>query len=326
MREKRPIVGTILAKVCYNFPMTKYQKIDKVLDDIKKLKYQGATAVARATVEAYRDFGLSLNVKRPANWLAEMKAVEKYLIRNNRPTEPLARNGLRYVWNQIKDQPTQFMLTKTAEQFIRLVRQCQDDISILGRLLIKKNSNILTHCHATTVENLLVQTYAKKKFKVFSTETRPVFQGRITAANLSRKKIPVTQVVDSAAPFLISGLSGKDIQIDTVIIGADVLLPDGSVVNKIGSYGIALAAVAERTPVYVATTLLKYSPVPQVTIEKRPMKEIWPQAPAGLKLLNFAFDIIPANLITGVVCEFGVIEPTSVKEYVRKQYPWISAS
>ncbi len=300
-----------------------YQKLDKALKDIDDFKYQGATAVARAVLDAYDDFGKHLGIKQPKNWLREMKAAATYLIKNNRPTEPLARNGLFFVWERIKKQPDKFVLHKSVLEFNKIIDDTVEDISKLGRLIIKKGDNVYTHCHSTTVENLLVKTYSQKKFKVYNSETRPLYQGRITAKRLRSKKIPVTLVVDSAAPFLISTASGRDLMMDQVLIGADVIEPDGSVINKIGSYGIALAAEVNKVPVYIVSSLLKYARNQRIKLEHRPAKEIWSGAPAGLNILNLAFDRVPAANITGIVCEFGVLNPSEVKRYIKKYYPWL---
>ena len=104
-------------------------------------------------------------------------------------------------------------------------------------------------------------------------------------------------VADSSAAFLISHYSGRKLMMDKIILGADALLPDGTVINKIGSFGIGMVAYEERVPLYVATTLLKFHPKTWIKIEKRPSQEIWPEAPQKLKIINFAFDLIPRIIL-----------------------------
>ena len=300
-----------------------YRSLDRVLGDIQKFKYQGATAVARATLNAYCDFGIHLQLKRTANWLAQMKAARNYLRQNNRPTEPLAQNGLLFVWDRIRRQPTKFILKKSTAEFLLLLTQTQERISLLGRALIQTGDKVYTHCHSSTVEQLLVKTHEKKKFQVFASETRPLYQGHITAKKLRVNKIPVTIVVDGAGPFLVSEASGKELMMDSVVIGADVIYADGSIINKIGSYGVTLAAAEQGVPVYIVCSLLKYSQATVVPIECRPAKEVWSGAPAGIEIINFAFDCVPAKNITRLVTEFGLIVPRQVRAYVRNYYPWL---
>jgi translation initiation factor 2B subunit (eIF-2B alpha/beta/delta family) len=69
--------------------------------------------------------------------------------------------------------------------------------------------------------------------------------------------------------------------------------------------------------------MLKFWPKSWVKIEKRPPKEIWPQAPKKLKIINFAFDLIPAEWIDSIICEIGIINPSRIKNIVKKNYPWI---
>lgn len=300
-----------------------YGRLDRVLRDIQRFKYQGATSVALAALAAYCDFGVSLRLHRTANWRARMKDARNYLLKNNRPTEPLAQNGLLFVWDRLRQQPTKFVLKKSTDEFLHLIEQTQKRISLLGRALIKNGDKVYTHCHSSTVEQLLTSTYKTRKYQVFASETRPLYQGHITAKKLRANHIPVTLVVDGAGPFLVSEASGQKLMMDSVIIGADVVLADGSVINKIGSYGLSLSAADQGVPVYIVCSLLKYSRNPAVPIEKRPAKEIWPGAPAGIEIINFAFDRVPAKNITWLVTEFGLIEPRQVKAYVKKYYPWL---
>ncbi|MFA5107428.1 MAG: translation initiation factor eIF-2B [Patescibacteria group bacterium] len=300
-----------------------YGQLDRVLRDIQTFKYQGATEVARATLNAYCDFGVRLQLRRTTNWLSQMKAARNYLWRNNRPTEPLAQNGLRFVWDRVRRQPTKFILKRSTAEFLLLLVQTQERISLLGRALIQTGDKVYTHCHSSTVEQLLVKTHEKKKFHVFASETRPLYQGHITAKKLQAKRIPVTIVVDGAGPFLVSEASGKELMMDSVVIGADVISADGSIINKIGSYGLTLAASEQGVPVYIVCSLLKYSRSAATPIERRSAKEVWADAPVGVNIINFAFDRVPAKNITRLVTEFGLIEPSRVRAYVNKHYPWL---
>lgn len=301
----------------------KYQKIDQTLRAIQEFKYQGATAVATATLTAYRDFGLALKLHRPDNWRAEMKSVLLYIIKHNRPTEPLAQNGLYFVWHRIKECPNGLTLKAAVNEYLETVVVTQRSVAMLGRSVIKKHDHVLTHCHSSTVEQLLIETHRTRQCRIISTETRPLLQGRITAKNLLKHHVPVTTIVDSAAPFYLSRESKKSWRINEVVFGADLIMPEGSIINKIGSYGISLAAHENKVPVYVATTLLKYDAAKNPPIEQRSAKEVWPRDPRGLQILNPAFDIVPERLIAGIICEFGIIKPGAVKSAIERYYPWM---
>ena len=68
---------------------------------------------------------------------------------------------------------------------------------------------------------------------------------------------------------------------------------------------------------------MKYDSDGIIPIEIRPQEEIWPNKPKGLKIINFAFDTIPAKYITGIICEFGIIKPNHINKFVKKNYPWL---
>ena len=130
-----------------------------------------------------------------------------------------------------------------------------------------------------------------------------------------------TMITDSEAPFIIS--REDQTAIDLVIVGSDALDADGSAVNKVGSYGISLSAHQARIPFYVTTTLLKFSSEP-ILIELRSPSEIWKDKPTKLKILNPAFDKIPAAHITYFITEVGLVKPSEIASTVKKNFPWIT--
>jgi len=304
-------------------------KLKQTYRKIKNLEIQGATAVAKNSVIALKNYGLNIKINNLLKWKEEIKSASKYLS-SARPTEPMAQNGLKFVLETIKKEKPQNViqaknyLKKAANDFLILIEDISLNIIALGKTEIKNNENILTHCHSYLVEQILIQAKkAGKNFKVFNTETRPLFQGHITAKKLLKAKIPVTMVTDSSAAFLISSYSGKRLTMNKIILGADAILSDGSVINKIGSFGIGSSAKEENVPLYIAAPLLKFYPKSWIKIEKRPAKEIWAKAPKKLKIINFAFDKIPASYIKGIICEIGIIKPEQAQKYAKKLYPFI---
>ena len=128
-------------------------------------------------------------------------------------------------------------------------------------------------------------------------------------------------ITDDAAPFFVDNLYESDIDIDMVLIGSDAIKMDGSVYNKVGSFGIALAARHSKIPFYVVGSLMKIDTGNTVKIEKRSGKEVRPDAPKGLEIINYAFDKVPAKFITGIITEYGVIKPKDIKKMIKKNYP-----
>jgi translation initiation factor 2B subunit (eIF-2B alpha/beta/delta family) len=95
------------------------------------------------------------------------------------------------------------------------------------------------------------------------------------------------------------------------------------VINKIWSFSIWLSAWNSWVPLYIVWSLLKVDVVDNIGIETRNGKELWPEAPEGLNILNFAFDRVPHKCITWIITEFGVIRPENLMREIKKHYPWM---
>ena len=200
-------------------------------------------------------------------------------------------------------------------------------IGNFGQELVRDGDSLLTHCNAgglatadygTALAVFFAASEAGKKIHVYADETRPLLQGaRLTAWELMQRKIDVTLICDSMAAMVMR--QGK---INAVFVGADRIAANGDTANKIGTYGVAVAAKAHGIPFYVAApvstfdlTLADGSLIP---IEERMSDEITcgfgcRTAPEGVKVYNPAFDVTPAELIAGIVTEKGVIAPVDRK-------------
>ena len=152
-----------------------------------------------------------------------------------------------------------------------------------------------------------------RRFHVYVDETRPLLQGaRLTAWELTQRKIPVTVLADAAAAHLL-----KTGQIGSCIVGADRITANGDTANKIGTYGLALLAKAHNVPFFVAAPSSTFDPALQtgdeIPIEQRDENEIlqpfgFQSSPASARGYNPAFDVTPAHLITAIITERGIIK------------------
>jgi ribose 1,5-bisphosphate isomerase len=149
-----------------------------------------------------------------------------------------------------------------------------------------------------------------KRFEVFVTETRPRFQGHITAAELSKAGIPVTLILDDAVRYFMQ-------EVDKVIVGADAITANGALVNKIGTSMVALAAHEAKVKVYAAAETYKFSPETMigelVKIEERDSSEVISQKEleqiGSIKVRNPSFDVTPPEFIDLIITEWGIIPP-----------------
>jgi len=194
----------------------------------------------------------------------------------------------------------------------------------LLRTISSKNSqNILTHCNAGSLATVAYGTALAPiyfgieqgmRFHVYADETRPLLQGsRLTAYELRQNHVPVTVLCDSMAASLMS--AGK---IDACIVGTDRVAANGDVANKIGTLGVAIIAKHFSVPFFVAAPTssidLSLSTGREIPIEHRDAREVShgfgsQTAPDQIEVFNPAFDVTPAELVTAIITEHGVVHP-----------------
>ena len=309
--------------------------VKQILDiekDIKELNIQGATNVAIATLEGMKIFIEESNVTDKELFYKELERVGNKLA-NARLNEPLARNGVKYVvhlflkkkddLHSINDMKQQ--LLDYCDEYLFKISDSKRSIIELGLPYVKHFENVLTHCHSSTAVAILKGIGGvNSSFDVVCTETRPLFQGRTTAKSLLDDGISTTMIADSAAESFIIGRGS--VSIDAIFIGCDQITLDGYCINKIGSWGIGMAANLASKPLYVVSPLLKVDPyikAKDISIEIREDDELWSEAPKELKMFNPAFEIVDAKLITGFMTEFGIIKPEEIHDIVKAKYMWL---
>ncbi|RMG12273.1 MAG: S-methyl-5-thioribose-1-phosphate isomerase [Deltaproteobacteria bacterium] len=192
-----------------------------------------------------------------------------------------------------------------------------------GAVLLPEQGTVLTHCNAgglatagygTALGVIRAAVEAGKRISVLADETRPYLQGaRLTAYELQQDGIEVAVIPDAAAGHLLA--RGE---VQAIVVGADRIAANGDVANKIGTYPLAVLAARHRVPFYVAaptSTLDLETPSGEaIPIEERPPEEVTtlagvPIAPPGVAARNPAFDVTPAELVTALVTERGVLRP-----------------
>lgn len=190
-----------------------------------------------------------------------------------------------------------------------------------GAKLVGRGGNVLTHCNAgalatagfgTAIGVIRSSWESGRRFEVVATETRPFLQGaRLTSFELKKLGIPVTLVTDGMVGHLMQ--SGR---IGSVVVGTDRTAANGDVCNKIGTYQIAVLANRHGVPFYVAAPTssidLDCTTGAEIPIEERPEREVTHiggrrVATEGISIFNPAFDVTPAELVTGIITEAGVV-------------------
>ena len=274
-----------------------------VIDAIKTMKVRGAPAIGVAAA-----FAMALAEQAGENM--EMAAIE---IKNARPT------AVNLFWAVDRVLKVESAIEEAKLMYSEDVETNQK-IGKYGASVIDDGDTILTHCNAgalacvdygTALGVIRAANDQGKKIKIICDETRPLCQGaRLSVFEMQQEKIPVKLAVDSAAGHLMQkGMVNK------VIIGAD-RVAKGGVANKIGSLMVALAAKRFNIPFYVAAPISTFdmeNSIYDVEIEERDADEViyfgnTRVAPEGTEVENPAFDIVPSDLVTGIITEDGIVD------------------
>jgi len=273
---------------------SKQSQFNKICKDIKSVKIQGAGNIAKAGLKAYSLIPTKSSIRK---------------LSSLRPTEPMLFNTLALAEKY------------EVKRVLDYIKQTDEEIAKEGSRLIKNNSRVFTHCHSSSVVSILKHSKKQgRKFEVFNTETRPLYQGRKTAMELARAKIPVTTFVDSLAAIALT--KNKILKKSNfMLIGADALLIKNhelkGVINKIGSNMFAEIAKDHKIPVYIACSSLKLTHK-NLKIEKRPQKEVWNEKSRYINTINPAFETIDPRFIKKIICEFGIISPIRLINMAHK--------
>lgn len=295
---------------------------ETICKKIEKLEIQGASNVAKHGIQALE---VLLDEEAPKNKREAIEVLEdaKNRLFQTRPTEPFLRNSVRYIVREAKKAENVSTLIKTVEtsksKFFRTIEEGKEKIAEVGSKRI--SGTVLTHCHSSTAMGILKRSKDDIE-KVYVTESRPKYQGRISARELLAEGIETVMIVDAACRHYMK-------EMDYCLVGSDVITSEGNVINKIGTSSVALAANEARIPFYVATNLLKFDPKTisgaLETIEERNWKEVWKDKPKKLTIKNPAFDVTPEDYIDGLITEAGIISPEMIVHAIRDRFPWIFA-
>ncbi len=298
----------------------------EVANSIKVMNIRGAPAIGVAAAMGMALATLEFKNLEKVEFLEKMQEAAD-VIRSTRPTASNLFWAVNRIWNLIESQKV------SPQEITELVvseakKMAQEDIDVNknmgkhGAKLIEDGDTILTHCNAGSLATVQYGTALApirsaidqgKKISVIADETRPRLQGaRLTAYELHYDKIPVKVISDTSSGLMM--MLGK---INKVFVGTDRVTSD-AVFNKIGTYLVALAAKENKIPFYVVaptSTLSLRDTIDDVTIEQRDSTEVshvlgqLKIVPEGVECLNYAFDITPFHLVTGIITEHGVFTP-----------------
>lgn len=304
------------------------RRVEEVWEAIRSLRVRGAPAIGVAAA-----YGVVLGLQSQlevGRFDARLTEVVDYLS-TSRPTAVnlfWALERMRRVAMETSSQAPRDRAVRLLSEAQAIEREDREMCSAIGRhgaALLADDSGVLTHCNAgglatagdgTALAVIFAAAAAGKRLHVFADETRPLLQGaRLTSWELMQRGVPVTLICDSMAGWVMK--SGR---VQAVVTGADRIAANGDAANKIGTYSVALLARAHGIPFYIAapssTFDFSLATGDAIPIEERNPSEIThgfgrATAPAGVGVFNPAFDVTPAELITALITERGVIRPVT---------------
>lgn len=308
------------------FIYLQYDSAASVAEGIRSMVVRGAPAIGVAAAYGVALEALRLLAVSDESFQRGMNEGFNILAQS-RPTAvnlfwALAR--MKQVWQSVSSesnmQVAMRLLAEAHEIFAEDIR-INRALGSHGAELLRDGARVLTHCnagalatagHGTALGVIRSAVEAGKKISVIADETRPFLQGaRLTAWEMVQEKIPVTLITDNMAGFMMS--RGE---VDAVVVGTDRVAANGDVANKIGTYMVAVLAQRHRIPFYVACPLstidMAIASGVDIPIEERHADEVkgfrdfhW--AAQGVQIRNPSFDITPAELVTALITEKGVI-------------------
>ncbi len=300
--------------------------MDQLLDTAEKIRsmeIRGAALIGRAAAGALKEFALAIDPSGIEEFNAQVDMAADILL-NTRPTAVSLSNAIRMVMRYRGDEveSARTSLAKNADGFVERSLMAVERIGEIGSRRVRDGDVILTHCNSSVALSIIKTAFdAGKDVKVIATESRPRYQGHLTVKTLDGWGIETELVVDSAVRSVIN-------EVDEVIVGADVVTASGSLVNKIGTAAIALAAHEARTSFMVAAETYKFSPETLmgelVPIEEREAEEVYPGISElkHVRVRNPAFDVTPHQYIDVICTEVGAIPPEMSYLVIKEMLGW----
>ena len=282
-------------KLPFQLKIFEASSVEKVAYAIKKMVVRGAPAIGCAAA-----YGMAL---------AEDKEKAARMLKRTRPTA----HDLFYAVDYMTENEGRI---EAAHRYVEdIVEKCRK-IGEIGEKLIKHGSRILTHCNAGALATVdwgtalaPIRMAKDREIFVWVDETRPRLQGLLTSWELKQEGIKHAVIADNAAGYFM-----KEGEVDMVIVGADRIASNHDVANKIGTYEKAVLAKENGIPFYVAAPISTFdesiSDGRKIKIEERDAEEvtkIFDYIPPEIR--NPAFDVTPAEYITGIITEKGIIKP-----------------
>jgi translation initiation factor 2B subunit (eIF-2B alpha/beta/delta family) len=314
-----------------------FLKIDALVDEIKNDNLSGSSILAFRAAECLDAFAEEVAQNHsdfsPDDYLNELLSLGKRLI-SAQPTMAAVLNCVNEIITSVlknndfsnkglafsQKKQLQYLCTNTqvvSRKFILDLKLAQETIANSYTEILKNNDTVMTISSSGSVEMLLATGYENSlELTVFVPESRPMFEGRLLAQRLANRGINCVLIADHAMFHYLDGCS-------KVIVGADRVIPAG-ILNKIGTYGLALAAHEKKVPFYCACECFKLVP-DIIPLEKlnpqHPESQLYyiskdDEKPETLEVKNIYFDFTPLKFISNFLTDCGMMDGKQLKDYI----------
>ena len=296
--------------------------ISTTASDIRDMRVRGAGKIARAGASALVSFAETYTGSDLETFRSDIEKAADVLLAS-RPTAVSLWNGVRSTMRDV-DSSESFSAARDSvisngNTFVRKSEEAVQKIAKIGARRISDGEVLMTHCNSSAAISVIAEAVRQgKDVKVYATESRPWRQGILTVNDLHKAGVDVTLIIDSAVRSVMS-------KVDRVFVGADTITSSGSLINKIGTSQVAMAAHYAGVEFNVCSETYKFSPKTMfgdtVTIEERDIGEVVRpgEIPEGVRVFNPVFDSTPAGYIDNIITELGIMSPGSVYGVMVKQ-------
>lgn len=301
------------------------RRIAKQIENIKRDRQSGASQLARQAALTLKIAAETCKAANTPEYIRCLDTVGNRLKMAHSTMAPITnivgqilRATLEEKGKTVTPVGLRRLIKVKTDEFISLSEKALSDAACEASELIPNNSVILTHSYSSTVIDTFKHVYQAGRHvkSVIVTESRPLREGVRTAELLSNLEIPVTFIIDSAARSFIE-------KADLVLVGADSILSDGSIVNKIGTALLALAAYEQQIPIYAVCETLKFNLKSflgeKVELETKDPSEVLNRSiHPKISVQNFYFDITPSKYVSGIITEKCLIKPADISRIMGK--------
>lgn len=301
------------------------KQLKETAQKIKSMEIRGAGKIARVAAAQLRDLSTRIETRNIEEFNREMKQAARLLV-NTRPTAVSLPNAVRAVMRYEGDsvEEAKASIKELADGFILNSENALKKIGEIGARRVRDGDTIMTHCNSSAAISIMAAAHDNgKNIHVLATESRPRWQGHLTVKQLDEKGIKTSLIVDSAVRYFMK-------EVDLVVMGADAVTANGSVINKIGTSQLALAAHEARKNVIIAAETYKFSPKSLlgelIEIEERSSSEVLVDDKlkefSNVSVKNPAFDVTPREYIDLICTEVGVIPPEMAYIIISECLGW----